>query len=150
MLTGCIEDEPFITRYSPIYSSRKALQENIKLGPPVEIEKAGKIYLKDNFVFIVDEEKGIHIIDNGNPDEPVQLGFLQVFGCSDLAIRQDVIYVNNAVDLVALRIEGTSVKELYRIPDTFTERLLPPDGGQMPDYFSPNDSLIIVGWESLN
>ena len=52
------------TLNTPTYLSLEELRASVKVCPPQSLQKPGKIYFKDNLIFINEELKGIHIVDN--------------------------------------------------------------------------------------
>ncbi len=66
--------------------------------------KAGKIWYADNMLYINVVEQGVLVIDNKNPRRPKKLGFIEIPGNIDIAIKDKVLYANNNEDLIALDI----------------------------------------------
>ena len=60
------------TGYAPVYLSFKDLRSSVIQEQNVDLKNPGKIYFKDNYIFIVEELKGIHVFDNTNPSSPVK------------------------------------------------------------------------------
>ena len=140
------DDDDFTTpnysQYEPVILSREQLQNSIKMSAPKSMIKAGKIYVKDNFIFITDENKGFHIYNNTNPNAPQLTGFLEVPGATDMAIKNNTIYINQAVDLVAVSLNNNQVTVQKRIENTFPQKIS-PDGWN--HYAGENE--IIVDWK---
>ncbi|GLB49197.1 hypothetical protein [Neptunitalea lumnitzerae] len=132
-----------LSMYNPVYMTRDALQESVAITPSKSIENSGKIYVKDNFLFIGEKYEGFHVFNNANPANPNQIAFIQVPGATDIAIKNDVIYINNAIDLVALQMDYASetIQITKRIENAFPQ-MLSPDGYQ---FYEGNDQ-IIVNW----
>jgi hypothetical protein len=86
----------------PEYMSFAELRSSVKPEAPRELSHAGKIYFKDNFLYITEVDEGIHVIDNRNPSNPVHRSFIRIPGTSDLAIFGNVLYADSYVDLVAI------------------------------------------------
>ena len=98
------ESQPFRQRqYEPVTILRTVFENSTELLPAESITETGKIYVKDGYLFINQPNKGFHIFDNSNPSAPVNLAFLKVLGSSDLSIKNDVLYINNATDLIAVK-----------------------------------------------
>ncbi|WP_299759653.1 hypothetical protein [uncultured Pontibacter sp.] len=134
--------------YSPILMSRQQLEASILKTEPRTISNAGKIYLYGNHILVNEQYKGVHIIDNQNPKAPVNVAFIQVPGCIDMAVKDNILYVDNAVDLVAINLgELNDIKVAKRVRNALPA-LLPPDnftvGYSMAG--APEDA-VIVGWE---
>ena len=64
------------TGYAPVYLSFKDLRASVIQEQNVDLKNPGKIYFKDNYIFIVEELKGIHVFDNSNPSSPVKKTFI--------------------------------------------------------------------------
>jgi len=148
MLQSCfytIDDNSprYYASYEPVYMSRQQLENSIKMSEPRSMTKAGKIYVKDQYIFITDENKGFHIYDNSNPNAPQLKGFLEVPGATDMAIKNNTIYINQAVDLVAVTVNNTTVNVHKRIPNTFPQKLSPDGSG----YYNSGENEIIVDWK---
>lgn len=146
MLQSCIyriDDSPSrYSSYEPVYMSRQQLENSIKMSPARSMVKAGKIYVKDSYIFITDENKGFHIYNNSNPNAPQLIGFLEVPGATDMAIKNNTIYINQAVDLVAVTVNNTSVTVNKRIPNTFPQKISPDGLGH-----NSGTNEIIVDWK---
>lgn len=140
-------DMYFYSDYEPEIMERDVFEKSIELlsisSEKPQVKNAGKIYLQGDYMFIGDTNKGFYIYDNTNPKAPKLKAFLKVPGATDLAIRNGVFYVNQAVDLVAFSLDVGSLQiNIHkRIRNTFPV-LYSPDG-----YYIPNDqSGIVVDW----
>lgn len=153
LLASCWQVEPFVPEFPvgevegfrPIYASSDKLV--IKYGSPQPLQSPGKIYTYQHYLLISDALKGIHVFDNSNPSNPIALGFLQVPGNSDMALKGTTLYVNHLSDLVALQIDDwTNIVELSRIAQDSWSIEVPPGTGR---YFECPDQRkgIVVGWE---
>ncbi len=152
--SGCLRraNPETFTAYTPILVAKSVLKNSVKLQGPVGIAEAAKIYYKDQYIFISEQFKGVHIIDNADPRSPVNKSFISVVGCVDMAIKNDVLYVDNAVDFVSIdlnEIKNGNLKILKRIENVFPE-VAPPDAGAIPEKFNEKnrpEGTIIVGWK---
>jgi len=141
--------EDVTTAYSPIYMTRTQLESSIAYLESEDFINPGKIYYKGDYIYVTEKYKGIHIIDNRNISNPVKSGFIRIPGCVDLAIKNNILYADNAVDLVA--IDLNSLPELVvteRVKGTFPD-LIPPDANMMPEEYETEnrpDNMIIVEW----
>ena len=96
------------------------LRSSLKTFPAQELENPGKIYLKDNYLFINELKKGIHIIDNTNPASPKAISFIQILGNIDIAVKDNILYADSYLDFVALDISNPKdVKEISRTESVF-------------------------------
>lgn len=96
------------------------LRSGVKTLPAQALENPGKIYVKDNFLFINEVKKGIHVIDNTNPSAPKAVSFIQILGNIDIAVNGNILYADSYTDFVTLDISNPNdVKEVSRNKDVF-------------------------------
>ena len=97
------------------------LRTGIKTLPAQDLENPGKIYVKDNYLFINEVKKGIHIIDNSNPSFPKAISFIQILGNVDIAVKGNILYADSYTDFVAFDISNPKdVKEVSRTKEVFS------------------------------
>lgn len=125
----------------------ETFRSSVVFEEPRAIEQQGTIYLKDQYLFIVEPEKGIHFIDNSNPSSPVKLGFLNVLGCSNMSIKGSYLYVNSIIDLVVIDISTiTAPTVVNRLEDVFPQ-VLPPTNNTLGAIAIDKNQGVVVGWE---
>jgi len=153
LLSLCFSfDEPYYyySQYKPVFMLRSEMEKNIKIQSPRAIRETGKIYLKDNYIFINEKYRGIHVLDNSDPENPTPKAFINIDGCIDMAIKENVLYADNAVDLIALRFnpEISEIEVTKRIKNTFPE-LPAPDERQLTwkEQKAIPENAILVRWE---
>lgn len=105
-LSGCLwgdisKEEP---SHEAIYMSYDELRSSVYLDEPQPIQKRGKIYLYQNYIFLNEPNKGVHVIDNSIPTNPEQLSFIHVPGNVDIAMKDGILYLDSFIDLVAIDI----------------------------------------------
>jgi len=106
--------------YAPVYTGLDELRSSVASIEPRAIETTGKIYIKDQWLFVNEPGKGIHIIDNTNPASPVNRHFVNIPGTSDLAVKGNILYADSYIDLVLLDISDiNSIHEANRIENVF-------------------------------
>lgn len=59
----------------PVYTDYETFRQPAQFLAPQTISNNGSIYIKNQYLFLVEPDKGIHFIDNNNPSSPVNLGF---------------------------------------------------------------------------
>ena len=134
---------------SPIYMSYDELRTSIKQVEAKELEATGKIYFKDNFIFIINPLQGIHIIDNSDPSNPTNTTFIEIPGCIDMAAKDNILYVDSYVDLVSLDISDiTNIQQVDRISDVLPYTL-PPYDENYPIAFIDHELGVVIGWEVM-
>lgn len=150
LLTACDPDPvQEQTEYTPILIKRSDLETSIKVGNPRAIKNAGKIYRKDNFLFINEKYEGVHVYDNTDPSAPKAVGFITIPGNIDISTYGSIIYADNAVDLVALTYQNGKIEILDRERNVFPE-MVAPDLGWIPDEFNEENrpaNTVIINWE---
>ncbi len=128
--------------YTPVFMERAELEKSIGLKTsPRDMVNPGKIWIAGATVYIVERYKGVHIVDNSDNRNPRQTGFIVAPGCMDVAVKEGYIYLDNAVDLVAVNL--STGRETKRLKNYFPEPAS-PDGKR---YRNDSDELILVGWE---
>lgn len=150
LLTSCWEivDPMPQSAYQPILMSRAQLEASIKMLPPLPIANAGKLYQYGPYILVNERYKGVHLIDNSEPAVPRKLGFLQVPGSVDFAVKENVLYVDNAVDLVAINLNDINhIQVSKRVREAFPAMLPPDNLGVSYDKAGAPEDAVIVGWE---
>lgn len=131
--------------YYAVYMDRANLEKSVfyeKTGR--DIKNPGKIYSWRSYLFVNEKYKGVHVIDNADPANPVKKGFIVAPGCMDMAVKDNVIYLDNAVDLVSFDLDA--MKETKRVTGIFPEPAS-PDGYFYYEYYETRpENLILVEW----
>lgn len=136
------------TANSPIYMSYENLRDAVKITTQRKLVNPGKIYFKDGYIFINEELKGIHIIDNKNPSSPQNIGFIEIPGNVDIAIKEDILYADSYVDLVAIDISNvTNPKEVNRVQDIFPYTTPAPENEDYRVAMVDEEKGVVTGWE---
>ena len=113
--------------FKPVYAEETDIE--IKLVAQEPIRYPGKIYVLEDYLFVNDINYGVHVFDNSNPYLPRKVGFIQIIGNQDIAIRNGIMYADYLENLVAI--------DLRSFPDiTVTERLL--GGSEWSNQYPPN------------
>lgn len=148
LLTSC-EDKvtQIFTGNSPIYMSYEDLRLSIRQTDARELDNPGKLYFKDNYIFIVEEMKGIHIIDNADPANPNNISFIEIPGIADIAVKGAILYADSYIDLVAVDISDLSdIKEVGRVEDVLPYTI-PQYDEEYPVAMIDEDEGVVVDWE---
>ncbi len=145
-----VPSEPF--PYRPILMTRQMLESSVEMQKPTKLVKPGKIYIKGDYLLINEKYHGVHIIHNSDPSNPVKTGFLRIPGCIDIAMKENILYADNAVDLIAVDLSNPdSIIVTKRIRGIFPE-FTPPGEIRIPSHFSSAsrpENTIIVEWEEI-
>jgi hypothetical protein len=131
--------------YVPVFMEREELEKSVSYRPGErELVNPGKIYHKDPYIYVTERYKGIHVINNTRPEQPQHEGFIVAPGCMDIAIKGTILYLDNAVDLVAFDLNTRQVTE--RVKGIFPEPLS-PDGTY--SHVDRPDNFVLVGWKKV-
>ena len=139
---SCLKDKltHSYTIYTPIYETKEQVKLNIKSNPAKEIQSPGNLFVYGNYIFLNEIDKGVHIIDNTDPSNPVDKAFIDIPGNLDIAVKGNILYADMYQDLVAVDIsDPLHAKWVKTLPDVFTERYY-------GNGFFPANDMVIVGW----
>lgn len=101
------------TGNSLTYKTADELRESkIALQEARKLERPGKIYVQKDMILINEMGKGIHLVHNANPAEPKKVGFVNIPGNIDVAVKGDIIYADSYMDLVTLNSKTGEVKRV--------------------------------------
>lgn len=138
-----IEETYFVNE--PVYLSYSELRGDLKVAEGQDIVQPGKIYFKDNYIFVNEYQKGIHVIENSDPANPEIVKFIEIPGNVDLAILDDILYADSYVDLLAIDISDLgNIREVKRIVNAFPY-MVPVCEDGLVDYVD-QDSGVVIGW----
>jgi hypothetical protein len=128
------------TKYTPVYQLKKSVMAAVNGSPVEPIDSLGKIYIKDNLIFLNDVDKGIHVIDNSNPAHPVQIAFLNIPGNEDIAIKGNILYADMYSDLLAIDISNLQQVQIKNmLPALFADR-------EYVNGFGMDSDQVIISW----
>lgn len=149
-LSGCMDrtiEKITYTANVPVYMPFNEFRSSFCKSDTCEITIPGKIYFKDNYLFVNEYGKGIHVIDNSNPADPKKIAFYKILGNVDMAIRGNILYADSYIDLVAIDISDiNNPKEVGRLKNIFPEVV--PEGSAWYSYAMVDKSKgVITGWE---
>lgn len=106
-----------VAYYVPQYNQPNQGVLKSELGEAIPLEDTGKIIYFNNHIFINKPQEGIHILDNTDPNNPINQSFLTLKGSIDLAIIDGFLYVDQFSALVVLDIRDLNAIQLI---DDFT------------------------------
>ncbi|MDD7885510.1 LVIVD repeat-containing protein [Flavivirga sp. 57AJ16] len=133
----------------PELMTKADFRSSVAITAPENIKEAGKIYAYKNYIFISDVKKGVHVIDNSNPELPKAIKFIKIPGNEDISVKDDFLYADSATDLVVFDISDIhSITLVERLNDVFSiyDYNMPMEA-QAVDYGKVDlENNIIVGW----
>ncbi len=131
--------------YTPVYAAPSAAE--IKLLPPQVVKNPGKIYVYRSYLLVNEVKRGIHIFNNINPSDPQPVGFIEILGNTDMAIKDNVLYADHMGNLVALKTEDFSTLEKTgELPISRWQYGVPPPGGFYFECVNEANG-IVVSWK---
>jgi len=135
------------TANAPVYLSYTNLRSAVKMNTAQKLNNPGKIYFKDNFIFINEKMRGIHVYDVSDPKNPQNKGFIEIPGNVDIAIKDNILYADSYVDLVAIDVSSFSaMKEVGRVEKVFPYTL-PKYDTKYPLAKLDETKGVVTGWE---
>ncbi len=139
---GCVKDNctRHYSYWIPHYKTKIEVRDNIKSNLPTDIVHPGKIYVRGNFIFLNELDKGIHVIDNTNPQSPQRVAFITIPGNIDLAVKGNMLYADMYTDIVTIDITDPRNVVLKKV----NENVLPE---RYYAGFHNNAMSVIVDWE---
>ena len=121
IISGC--KDKYTEQYlslEPVYMSYKDFREAVKPVTSHSLVKPGKIYYKDNYLFINEIMKGVHVYNNTNPSSPQYVGFITIPGNVDMVIIGTTMYADSYIDLVGIDISNpANAREVARLKNVF-------------------------------
>jgi len=149
-MVSCKDSSIQYRRYTanvPKYMSYDELRKPVKSAAAIPIVSSGKIYIKDNYLFVNEKYKGIHVFDNSNPASPSNIAFIDIPGNVDLAVKGSYLFADNFVDLIVLDISNINQPvEVARVKDIFPYTI-PEITGTFPISGIDKEKGVIVGWQ---
>jgi hypothetical protein len=134
--------------YAPVYMTYSDLRAAVEIQQNVDLKNPGKIYYKDNYIFIVEELKGIHVYDNTNPASPVKKAFLNLPGVVDISISGYILYADSFVDLVMIDVQNVdNIHEVARIKDILPYTVVSPENDDYPMASVDEEKGVVIDWE---
>ena len=131
----------------PVYMSYEELRSPLTVSGGKELMQPGKIYFKDQFIYINEYQKGIHVVDLSDPENPTPKAFIEIPGNVDMAIRNNVLFADNYVDLLLIDISNpVQPLEIKRIEKLF-EYVIPPYDEQYPLDEIDQEKGVILSYE---
>jgi hypothetical protein len=143
--SSCLKDNCRQTYklYAPVYTKLTELRAAVQNKTAITISNPGKLFIKDNWIFLGEQNKGIHVIDNSNPAHPVKTAFINIPGNADMAIKGDILYADLYSDLAAINIaDPKHIMVAKYLTNTFPERSSNPASN------NPDSINVITGWVS--
>ncbi len=145
LLAGCLKDDcrHTYTIFRPVYEKLGTLRAKVQSGAAQALHNPGKLYVFGNRIYLNEQSRGIHVIDNSDPRRPQNKAFITVPGNIDIAMKGSVLYADMYCDLAALDVSNPS--------GAIVKKYLTNTFNSLTNYSASTnaDSIgIITGWNS--
>lgn len=152
LMVSCGKEIPLkVQGLKPIYIGLSELQ-NFKQLSPQPIQNSGKSLLYNQYLFLSENNKGIHIIDISDTLNPTKIFFLQILGNKDMSAQDNRLYVDNGPDLLVLDITNiNNIQIVNRIKNSFSPSEYAP--ADFTGYFECADysnNKWLIGWQEAS
>jgi predicted dinucleotide-binding enzyme len=146
-LASCGKDkkDKVVEGYKPIYATAEDMN-SLEVRNSEALNKPGRIFIYDNYLFVNDEAKGIHIYDNSNQAAPKEVSFIAIPGNMDFSVNEGMIYADNITDMLVIDISNPANPQFKnRMRNVFPVQQFPAEFGAF-ECVDP-DKGVVVGWE---
>ncbi len=135
---------------TPLMMSQTEFRNSVDILPPQPIEESGKIYAYKDYIFVNDKYRGVHVIDNSNPENPQKISFIEIAGNVDISIKDDILYADSIMDLMIFDISNiNNITVVKRLENVLQQYLAWPVEADIFDWEGVNQNEAIqVGWET--
>ena len=135
---------------TPLMMSQTEFRNSVDILPPQPIKESGKIYAYKDYIFVNDKYRGVHFIDNSNPENPRKISFIEIAGNVDISIKDDILYADSIMDLIILDISNiSSIVIVKRLENVLQQYLTWPVEADIFDWEGvDHNGTIQVGWET--
>jgi hypothetical protein len=145
LFTGCLKDDcrHAYKIFTPVYKTLSELRSSVQGGAAIPLVNTGKLYIKANWIYLNEKDKGIHVIDNSNPSQPKNNAFITIPGNIDIAMKGDILYADLYSDFATIDIsnpKNISVKKY--LTNTFPSRV------NYTNSTNPDSINAVVAWTS--
>lgn len=142
LCSGCLKDTVMerYTFYRPLYQTREAVRAGIRSTSPQPLQHPGKIFLRGQYLFLNDLNRGIHVIDISDAAAPKQIAFINIPGNVDMAVKGNYLYADQFTDLITFDISDPR----NVVPLNFDDKVFPSQ------HFVPDSNLVMAGWVKVD
>jgi len=133
---------------TPLTMSLADFKNSVDVVAPRPINESGKIYAYENYIFVNDKYKGVHVIDNSDPNSPQKISFIKIAGNVDISIKGNFLYADSLTDLMVLDIsEINAIKIVNRLEDVLRDNIVWPNADIYEYDGIDYENEILVGWD---
>ena len=132
---------------TPVTMSLSDFKNSVEIVEPVPIIESGKVYAYQNYIFVNDKYKGVHVIDNSDPASPQKVSFIKIAGNVDISVKGNFLYADSLTDLIVLDIsEINAIKIVNRMENVLSDNVVWPVADIYEYDGIDYQNEIVVGW----
>lgn len=136
---------------TPVMMNLTEFRNSVDVLPPRPIDESGKIYAYKDYIFVNDKYRGVHVIDNSDPENPQKISFIEIAGNVDISIKDDILYADSIMDLMIFDISDISnITIVKRLENVLQQYLNWPVEADIFDWQASitGVDMIQVGWDT--
>jgi len=135
----------------PLKVSKTEFKNGVDVIAPIPTEESGKIYAYQNYIFVNDKYRGVHVIDNSDPSAPKKVSFIKIAGNVDISVKDNYLYADSITDLVVLDISDVNnIVIVNRMDNVLHDNIVwPAEADIFENTEIDYENEIIVGWETV-
>lgn len=127
----------------PITKSRADLKSEIGVSSVKQGAPYSQIYSYDQKIIVSVKDKGLEVVDNSDPLNPVHEEFINLPGAKDVVIHEGTLITQQYADMVFVSIDGkTEISRINNMYD-FKDYLVIPDDAEWYNIELGDDEVVI-------
>ena len=130
----------------PVYMDYGTFRNSFEFKQGTMMKNAGNVYVHGNYILINDIDRGIHIFDNSNPSDPYSIGFMNIPGNTQMAVKGDRLYANSFMDLLVIDISDIHNPKLIEREMEVFSYCLPMTNDGYPIADIDKSQGVVVAW----
>jgi len=153
-VSACIEKDGYtpdlVQGYVPIYQSDTNPDTVTFTGARATVHP-GKIVYHNDLIYQVELQQGLHLIRLGDSTNNEKIGFYEIYGCNQVSLLNNYLYVNSLNNLVVIDISEITNPKVVSFKTGFYDSypFLEPPGRGYFECIEPARG-IVIGWETKN
>ncbi len=134
----------------PIYGELEI--ESIRSVAPQPIGELGNFVVYGDYLLVIENFKGVHVLDNADPSNPTAIAFWEIITASQLTINNSTLFVDFGSALVSIDISDVHNIKVLDVVSNFSnfslDRFSPEDYFGSFECYDPTKGTLI-GWEEV-
>lgn len=154
-LFSCSDDDKSDELYADFLVARpltmpiEEFRNGVDVIAPRPVEESGKIYAYQDYIFVNDKYRGVHVIDNSNPASPRKVSFIKIAGNVDISVKDNYLYADSLNDLIVLDISDiNNISIVNRLLNVLGDNVVWPAEADFFEYQEIDyANEVLLGWE---